>query len=71
MRQEDLTPAEWIKSSYSASSGGECVEFSRVHLPSGVVPVRDAKAPEGPSLTFPPTGWASFVTAVQRNELAA
>ncbi|MFD4875060.1 DUF397 domain-containing protein, partial [Streptomyces sp. NPDC058420] len=41
----DLSTAVWRKSSYSNSSGGECVEV-RDDLP-GLVPVRDSKVPHG------------------------
>ncbi|MER7794294.1 DUF397 domain-containing protein [Streptomyces sp. NPDC097640] len=65
---QNLTPAVWIKSSYSSSSGGECVEFSRSFAASGVIPVRDSKAPNRPALVFSPDGWSSFVSAVIRGE---
>ncbi|WP_181786175.1 DUF397 domain-containing protein [Streptomyces phytophilus] len=48
----------WVKSSYSGSGGGECVEVAaaaeRVH-------VRDSKDPSGPVLTVSPEAWTSFV----------
>ncbi|WP_326795274.1 DUF397 domain-containing protein [Streptomyces sp. NBC_01808] len=48
----------WVKSSYSGSGGGNCVEVAaaaeRVH-------VRDSKNPSGPVLTVSPEAWASFV----------
>jgi hypothetical protein len=37
----DLTNAEWRKSTYSGSNGGNCVEVA-ANLP-GVVAVRDSK----------------------------
>lgn len=61
----------WIKSSHSDANAGQCIEFSpaltQVH---GVVPVRDSKNPDGPTLVFPAGGWSSFVSAVQRGEFA-
>ncbi|MFD9814199.1 DUF397 domain-containing protein [Streptomyces sp. NPDC059080] len=60
----DLNGATWFKSSYSGSNGGQCVEVSRTFAVSGLVPVRDSKAPQGPTLVFPVGGWASFVSAV-------
>ncbi|MDT0270473.1 DUF397 domain-containing protein [Streptomyces sp. DSM 44915] len=63
--------AEWVKSSYSQGTGGECVEFSRTFTTAGVVPVRDSKRSEGPALSFPLTGWASFVSAVRREDFSA
>ncbi|KAB8169868.1 DUF397 domain-containing protein [Streptomyces sp. 3MP-14] len=61
--------AEWVKSSYSQGTGGECVEFSRTFASAGVVPVRDSKQSDVPALDFPLAGWASFVAAVRRGEL--
>ena len=55
----DLSSAVWRRSSYSNSSGGECVEV-RDDLP-GVVPVRDSKVPDGSALLIPAAAWASFV----------
>ncbi|MGC4867252.1 DUF397 domain-containing protein [Micromonospora sp. DT53] len=55
----DLTGASWRKSTRSAGNGGECVEVAD-NLP-GVVAVRDSKDPQGSTLTFTFTAWASFV----------
>ncbi|WP_329349690.1 DUF397 domain-containing protein [Streptomyces sp. NBC_01261] len=55
----DLSTAAWRKSSYSNSSGGECVEI-RDDL-AGVVPVRDSKVPDGSALLIPASAWVSFV----------
>lgn len=53
--------AEWTKSSYSGGNGA-CVEVKSpvVHA----IDVRDSKAPEGPSISFVPGSWMSFVTEV-------
>jgi hypothetical protein len=59
----DLKLAEWRKSSYSSSNGGQCVEVAR-NLPS-VVAVRDSKTPEGPVLVFTPAEWHSFAAGVK------
>ncbi|MFJ7907438.1 DUF397 domain-containing protein [Kitasatospora sp. NPDC096204] len=56
---------DWFKSSYS-SNGGQCIEVSD-SLP-GVVPVRDSKDPEGPTLAFPADAWSNFVVAVRSGE---
>ncbi|MEU9079641.1 DUF397 domain-containing protein [Kitasatospora sp. NPDC048538] len=61
----DLTPARWVKSSYS-QNGGNCVEVAS-HLP-GVMPVRDSKDPEGPVLLFPADAWRAFVAAAAAGE---
>jgi hypothetical protein len=64
----DLSPAVWVKSSYSGNGGSNCVEWAPAYATSGVVPVRDSKDPHGPALTFGPSAWSSFVAAVQRDE---
>jgi hypothetical protein len=65
------TGALWVRSSYSGSNGGQCLEFSPSFAGSGVVPVRDSKNPNGPALVLPADGWSSFVAAVQCGELPA
>ncbi|GAA3186175.1 MULTISPECIES: DUF397 domain-containing protein [Streptomyces] len=67
----DLSGATWFKSSYSGSNGGQCVEISRTFAVSGLVPVRDSKAPQGPALVFPADGWSSFVSTVKRGGFSA
>ena len=67
----DLSSAEWVKSSYSNGDGGGCVEWAPSHAPSGIVPVRDSKVSDGPALTFVPSAWSSFVTAVRQAEFGA
>ena len=59
----DLTSAIWRKSSYSGSSGGNCVEIAR-NLP-GVIAVRDSKNPEGPALVFSPEEWRAFLAGAR------
>lgn len=55
---------EWIKSSYSTSSGPDCVE---VAIPDeGHVLVRDSKTPHGPRHTLTPTAWAAFLPYASR-----
>ncbi|WBP87014.1 DUF397 domain-containing protein [Kitasatospora cathayae] len=60
-----MTEPAWFKSSYS-NNGGACVEVA-ANIP-GVVPVRDSKDPEGPSLVFPADAWSAFLSAVQGGE---
>ncbi|MFJ4920998.1 DUF397 domain-containing protein [Streptomyces sp. NPDC088725] len=62
MSQPEISRAEWVKSSYSGSNEGECVEFSRTFAATGVIPVRDSKLPTGPILTLTPAAWAGLVT---------
>ncbi|MET8688267.1 DUF397 domain-containing protein [Streptomyces sp. NPDC004732] len=62
----DLGAAQWRKSSYSNGGGGLCLEVAD-GLP-GLVPVRDSKMTAGPTLVFPATAWAPFITAVAAGE---
>ncbi|AIA04865.1 toxin-antitoxin system toxin subunit [Streptomyces noursei ZPM] len=67
----DDVSADWGKSSYSGSDGGQCVEISPSFASAEVIPVRDSKVPQGPTLVFPADGWASFVSAVRHGEFVA
>lgn len=55
----------WFKSSYS-SNGGQCIEVA-TNIP-GVVPVRDSKDPDGPSLVFGADAWRAFVEFAKDHE---
>ena len=55
---DGLDHADWRKSSYSGTNGGNCVEVAR-NLP-GIVAVRDSKDPAGPALAFTPADWEAF-----------
>ncbi|MEV5913399.1 DUF397 domain-containing protein [Streptomyces chartreusis] len=58
----DLTGVRWVKSRRSGNGGGNCLEWAPdVAAATGVVPVRDSKNPEGPTLAFPVEGWKTFV----------
>jgi hypothetical protein len=59
----DLTHADWRKSSYSGTNGGNCVEVAR-NLP-GVIAVRDSKDPGGPALVFTPADWEAFTAGLK------
>ncbi|WP_078900266.1 DUF397 domain-containing protein [Streptomyces sp. SBT349] len=61
----DLTAAEWVKSSYSGANGGQCVEFSRSFVPSGLVPVRDSKFTASAALVFDTGTWARFISTIK------
>ena len=69
MRLSDVNACQWRKSSYSNSTGGDCVEVAD-GFPA-IVPVRDSKSPRGPVLTFTADGWSSFVSAVREDDLRA
>jgi Domain of unknown function (DUF397) len=62
----DLNNAQWRKSSFSSSNGGNCVEVA-MNLP-GIIAVRDSKNPDGPALLFTPDEWRAFITGVQASE---
>ncbi|GAA4967178.1 hypothetical protein GCM10023205_35010 [Yinghuangia aomiensis] len=55
--------AIWFKSSHSNGDGGACLEVS----PSfpAVVPVRDSKLADSPTLLFRRAEWASLIAAVK------
>jgi len=62
----DLRAATWVKSSYSGSNGGNCVEIAT--LSGERRAVRDSKNPAGPVLVFTPGEWAAFVGGVKDGE---
>ncbi|WP_077799245.1 DUF397 domain-containing protein [Streptomyces sp. JHA26] len=63
MRAIDLSAVSWRKSSYSNTSGGECVEVA-AGLP--LVPVRDSKDPSRGALLFTAPAWTAFLGGVRR-----
>ncbi|MET8831931.1 DUF397 domain-containing protein [Streptomyces sp. NPDC004610] len=59
----DHTAVRWVKSSYSGNGGGSCVEWAPdIATASGLVPVRDSKAPHRPGLTITGTAWSAFIS---------
>ena len=54
----------WRRSTHCDSSA--CVEIA---VGDDQVFMRDAKDPEGPTLTFPRYAWAEFVRAIRENEI--
>lgn len=52
----------WVRSSYSGTSGGDCVE---VAAGSEAVHVRDSKAVAGAVLTFGRAEWGTFLAYAQ------
>jgi Domain of unknown function (DUF397) len=62
----EMANAAWRKSSYSGSSGGQCVEVA-VNLP-GIVAVRDSKHPDGPALVLTPDAFAAFTDAIRAGD---
>lgn len=59
-RVRPLGTAAWRKSSYSGSSGGECVEVADL---TPHIAIRDSKNPTHGTLTVTPNTFATFVTA--------
>ncbi|MFF7358715.1 DUF397 domain-containing protein [Streptomyces filipinensis] len=64
MRAIDLSGVTWRKSSYSNTSGGECVEVAD-NLP--LVPVRDSKDTTRTPLLIGAGAWSAFVEGVKRS----
>ncbi|QIQ03981.1 DUF397 domain-containing protein [Streptomyces liangshanensis] len=67
---QETSRVEWIKSSYSNTDGGNCVEFAPAALTAtGLVPVRDSKMPTGPVLMLTPGAWTALVALAAETEL--
>jgi hypothetical protein len=64
----ELSGAVWRKSSYSGSSGGQCVEVAR-NLPD-VVAVRDSRDPGSGALAVTPAAWQALLACIRSGELA-
>ncbi|MEU5888421.1 DUF397 domain-containing protein [Streptomyces sp. NPDC047461] len=62
----DLTRARWRKSSYSGSSGGDCVEVA--HLTPRIA-VRDSKNPDAGAFSVTPETFAAFVAGAAQEPL--
>ncbi|MCO4695919.1 hypothetical protein LRR80_01974 [Streptomyces sp. RO-S4] len=54
---------QWRKSSYSGSTGGDCVEVAVTE--TAVVPVRDSKNPAGPVVTVGAPAWQAFLDSLR------
>ncbi|MFF5717598.1 DUF397 domain-containing protein [Streptomyces buecherae] len=64
--------AKWIKSSYSSTNGGECIEWAPgTAATTGTVPVRDSKDPHGPALAFDAAAWTAFMASVKNGDFDA
>ncbi|MFF1306515.1 DUF397 domain-containing protein [Streptomyces sp. NPDC058307] len=61
-----MTDLAWFKSSYSDSSGGECVEVAI----ASAIHIRDSKAPTDPHVTVSPTTWITFLGSIPRERPA-
>ncbi|GAA2907706.1 DUF397 domain-containing protein [Streptosporangium fragile] len=66
MATEELSTADWRKSSLSGGNGGSCVEVAS--LRGGRVGVRDSKDRSGPALVFTHAEWRIFISGVKGGE---
>ena len=57
----DTGSARWRTSSYSGTSGSQCVEVGQ----ATAIAVRDSNDSGGPILMFPATAWKEFVNDVK------
>jgi Domain of unknown function (DUF397) len=64
--RDELAPVRWIKSSYSGTGGGNCVQVT--HLTSGHHAVRDSKNPTGPLLTCTLAEWSAFTAGLRSGQ---
>ncbi|MER7169522.1 DUF397 domain-containing protein [Micromonospora sp. NPDC000207] len=55
-------PVAWHVSTRSGNGGGNCVEAGPVLDGSARYAVRDSKDRTGPTLVYPATAWAAFLT---------
>lgn len=53
----------WVKSSYSAGDGGQCVEVADA---GSAMLIRDSKCPDVAILNVPSDQWTAFVRMVAR-----
>jgi hypothetical protein len=57
----DTGSARWRTSSYSGTSGGQCVEVGQ----AAAIAVRDSNENGGTILMFPATAWNEFINDVK------
>lgn len=67
-RHPDLSHAHWRKSSYSSSTGQNCIEVA-TSLP-GIVAIRDSKDPDGPQLLVSVSAWRTFAAYIKQGQFA-
>ncbi|MFE1883461.1 DUF397 domain-containing protein [Streptomyces diastatochromogenes] len=58
------TELAWFKSSYSGSSGDDCIEVATCPT---TIHVRDSKNTTGPQLALTPASWTEFVAFAARD----
>nr|MDT0662355.1 DUF397 domain-containing protein [Micromonospora sp. DSM 115978] len=64
MPLSELSQVIWRTSTRSGENGGLCVEVATL---ASAVAVRDSKDRPGPTLTFTPTAWTTFLTSLDGN----
>jgi hypothetical protein len=57
---------QWIKSSFSGPTGGNCVEVA--FLADGQVAVRNSRYADGPALVFTGAEWDAFLSGARGGE---
>jgi hypothetical protein len=62
----ESTGAQWVKSSLSGPTGGNCVEVA--FLADGQVAIRNSRHPSGPALVFSAPEWNAFVGGAKDGE---
>lgn len=65
MVSETRPSTVWRKSSRSGSGGGQCVEIAAF---TGLVAVRDSKAPDGPVLAVRPSAFRRLAEDIRRGQ---
>ena len=61
-----LAGAQWVKSTRSGPTGGNCVEVA--FLDRGEVAVRNSRHPSGPALVFTAAEWDAFIGGAKDSE---
>ncbi|UNS99062.1 DUF397 domain-containing protein [Streptomyces tubbatahanensis] len=65
-----MPETQWIRSSYSDGTGGNCVEWAPgLAFGGDLVPVRDSKDTGRVPLSFPSAAWSAFVEGVKRGRV--
>ncbi|TDD82356.1 DUF397 domain-containing protein [Actinomadura darangshiensis] len=65
MKATNLPDTVWRKSSWTGSSGTDCVEIAQT---CELIAVRDSKDPGGPVLSFGAGAWSAFLTSLKSQE---
>ncbi|MFE0422158.1 DUF397 domain-containing protein [Streptomyces sp. NPDC058953] len=64
------SPLYWVKSSYSTSNGGSCIEWAPSYASAtGTVPIRDSKHTNGPILMVSTAAFAGLVAFAKASDV--